>query len=200
MTDLDIAPEDAASGDPAQAFDALRAANTAGFQAVAEQLKVLAAGQAALAKAPALQQTPKQIADEQAKQRAEMLDLVREEWREPTRHANSEWKALVKLTTGIRARADQNLWLVAAAVAGFAAYPLLAMTTPYSGRLAAWTMGHKSLWVAGNKLMQEGNPEQSNVMVAAWNLWDANLDAIKACKAIPVPPGRKPICQLVLPD
>jgi hypothetical protein len=87
-------------------------------------------------------------------------------------------------------------------VAGIFVLPLLGhvLNSSASSRLAAWTMGHTDRWVAGNRLMQEGNPAASNVMAAAWNLWDANLDAIKACRAAPVAPGRKPVCTLVLPD
>ena len=202
-------PDEVGSGDAAQAFEALRAewaahqaANNAGFQAMGEQMKVFADRQAEMAKSPALRQTPMQIADDQVRQRAEMLERVQNEWREPIRHANAEWNELVKLTKGQRARSAQNLWLAGAFVAGIFVLPLLiqALNSSASSRLAAWTMGHSNRWVAGNRLMQEGNPAASAVMVAAWDLWDANLDAINACRAAPVAPGRKPVCGLVLPD
>jgi Family of unknown function (DUF6118) len=167
-----------------------------------EHFKVFADRQAEMAKSPALRQTPKQIADDQVRQRAEMLERVQSEWREPIRHANAEWNELVKLTKGQRARSAQNLWLAGAFMAGLVVLPLLiqALNSSASSRLAAWTMGHTDRWVAGNRLMQEGNPAASNVMAAAWNLWDANLDAINACKAAPIASGKKRVCAVVLPD
>ena len=200
--------DEAGSGDPAEAFDALRArveaqgaANTAGFQAMGEHLKVFADRQAEMAKSPALRQTPMQIADDQVRQRAEMLERVQNEWREPIRHANAEWNGLISLTKGMRARSVQNLWLAGAFMAGLVVLPLLIqlLNSSASSRLAAWTMGHTDRWVAGNRLMQEGNPKASAVMVAAWDLWDANLDAIKACKEAPAAPGQKRVCTIVLP-
>ena len=176
--------DEADTGDPAEAFDALRArveaqgaANTAGFQAMGEHLKVFADRQAEMTKSPAMRQTPKQIADDHVRQRAEMLERVQNEWREPIRHANAEWNELVKLTKEQRARSAQNLWLAGAFMAGLVVLPLLiqALNSSASSRLAAWTMGHTDRWVAGNRLMQEGNPAASAVMVAAWDLWDANL-------------------------
>ena len=201
-------PDEVGSGDAAQAFEALRAewaahraANNAGFQAVAEQMKVFADRQAEMVKSPALRQTPMQIADDQVRQRAEMLERVQNEWREPIRHANAEWNGLISLTKGMRARSVQNLWLAGAFVAGIFVLPLLIqlLNSSASSRLAAWTMGHTDRWVAGNWLMQEGNPAASDVMAAAWNLWDANLDAIKACKEAPVAPGQKRVCTIVFP-
>jgi Family of unknown function (DUF6118) len=203
MTDtLAPAPEEAGSDDAAQAFEALRAANTAGFQGVAEQLKALVAGQAELAKSPALRQTPKQIADDQVKQRAEMLDRVQNEWREPTRHANAEWNGLVKLTKGMRARSAQNWWIGGACLAGLLLWPILitSLNTSASSRLVTWTLGYADRWAAGNHLMREGNPEQMRNWLAAAALWNANLDAINACTLVPVTPGKKRVCALVLQD
>jgi hypothetical protein len=200
MTDTPAAVPDEAAADPAaQAFDALRANTDAGFQAVAAQLKALAAAQTELAKSPALRQTPKQAADDLTKLVAETTARIQNEWREPTRHANVEWNELAKLTNGMRARTRQSWWLVGALLLGFASYPLLAAVT-HSGRLAAWSMGHTDLWAAGNKLMQQGNPEGSAVLADAWKLRATNLDAINACKAIPAAPGRKTVCTIVLPD
>jgi hypothetical protein len=200
--DLAAAPEQAGSDDAAQAFQALRADTNAGFQAVAAQLKGLASSQAELAKSPALRQTPKQIADDQVRQRAEMLDRVQNEWREPTRHANVEWNELAKLTNGMRARSNQNLWLAGACVAGLLLWPILikSLNTSASTRLAAWTLGYADRWDAGYHLMNEVSPKRLENWIAAGVLWDANLDAITACQAAPVVPGKQRVCAFVLPD
>jgi hypothetical protein len=200
MEPLTMTGTDEAAADPAaQAFDALRANNDAGFQAVAEQLKALTAAQTELAKSPALRQTPKQAVDDLAKLQAETTARVQNDWREPTRHANAEWSELVKLTNGMRARTRQNWWLLGALLVGFASYPLLAAATQ-SGRLAAWSMGHTDLWAAGSKIMHQGDPEGAAVLAAASKLRDTNLDAINACKALPAAPGKKTVCTIVLPD
>jgi Family of unknown function (DUF6118) len=202
-------PDEVGSGDAAQAFEALRAewavhraANTAGFQAVAEQMKVVADRQAEMAKSPALRQTPMQIADDQVRQRAEMLERVQNEWREPIRHANAEWNGLVKLTSGMRARSHQNWWLAGAGVAGLLLWPVLIMSlnTSASTRLVTWTLGYTDQWKAGNHLMHKANLTRMQNWTAAGALWDANLDAINACTAVPLAPGKKRVCALVLPD
>jgi hypothetical protein len=202
-------PDEVGSGDAAQAFEALRAewaahraANTAGFQAVAEQMKVVADRQAEMAKSPALRQTPMQIADDQVRQRAEMLERVQNEWREPIRHANAEWNGLISLTKGMRARSVQNWWLAGASVAGLLLWPVLIMSlnTSASTRLVTWTLGYTDQWKAGNHLMLKANLTRMQNWTAAGALWDANLDAINACTAVPLAPGKKRVCALVLPD
>jgi hypothetical protein len=159
---------------------------------------------AELASRPALKQTPDDYAAHLDILRANAVTDVRAAWAEPTRHANTEWTELVKLTKTMRDRSDQN-WLLASVagimlVVGFAAYPIIGRTTPWSSRMAAWTTTEPQMWNAGIQLMQEANPSGMNEIEGSLTLVRSNAAALKACRDAPVVPGKKVMCSLVLPD
>ena len=89
---------------------------------------------------------------------------------------------------------EQNRWLyvigVSGAVLGLLLYALLAgpiaRATPDSWRwperMAVRVLDERSLWDAGQRLMQTAAPESWGAIVAASPLTDGNREAVQACR------------------
>jgi hypothetical protein len=200
MTDtLAAAPDDDVHslppGDPAQAFDALRAevaelrqqmaAGNARSQGVVEQLKTLTASQTDLAKSPALALTPAQYEREIMAAMAEPLRRATQSVEKKARDQNvadrdQYQKAANDQVAAVRSKAR---WVCGGAlVAGFILYPLVSAFMPGGTRLATWATGHLNGWDAGTSLLWNNNPDRWNKLALDSREIERQEIAVRACK------------------
>jgi len=148
----------------------------------------------ALSQSEALRMTPESM--------AERIAVAAEAAREPDRITIKEMRelnrqnnaAISKAVGTLRAKEDQRwhmLYAIGIAILAISLlwlfYPGWAASTAPQGwhwpeRVARRTMGEPTLWDAGIRLMQAGNPEGWQAIVDAADMRQANRDAIAACE------------------
>ena len=157
-------------------------------------LGVLAQQIAAMRKSPALSMDPAHMATEIA---SPATNARREDQRLITDARTALDQAAREIGNRLasaRRGDEQNRWLyvigVSGAVLGLLLYALLAgpiaRATPDSWRwperMAVRVLDERSLWDAGQRLMQTAAPESWGAIVAASPLTDGNREAVQACR------------------
>lgn len=147
-----------------------------------------------LSQSEALRMTPESIAERiaaAAEAARESDRIALGEMRELNRQTNA---AMSKVVGTLRAKEDQGRHLLYAIVIAILAISLLWLFYPgwaasigpqrwqWPERVARRTMGEPTLWDAGIRLMQAGNPEGWQAIVDAADMRQANREAIDACE------------------
>ena len=148
----------------------------------------------ALSQSEALRMSPENMAEriDAAAEAAREADRIAiKEMRELNRQSNA---TINKAVGALRAKEDQRWHMLYAIGIAILAISLLwlfypgwaASTAPQSWhwpeRVARRTMGEPTLWDAGIRLMQAGNPEGWQAIVDAADMRQDNRDAIAACE------------------
>jgi hypothetical protein len=158
----------------------------------------------AVRESEALKMTPESM--------AERIDAAAEAARESDRIALKESRelnrqtitAMIRGTGTLRGKEDQRRHILYASGVAILAISLLWLFYPgwaasigpqgwqWPERVARRTMGEPTLWDAGIRLMQAGNPEGWQAIVDAADMRQANRDAIAACERAAIK-ARKPV-------
>lgn len=148
----------------------------------------------ALSQSEALRITPESMAERimaaaEAAREADRITI--KEMRELNRQSNA---AMSKAVGTLRAKEDQHQHMLYAMGIAILAISLLWLIYPgwaasmaphgwqWPERVARRTMGEPTLWDAGIRLMQAGNPEGWQAIVDAADMRQANRDTIAACE------------------
>ncbi|MGV7123218.1 DUF6118 family protein [Sphingopyxis sp. 550A] len=148
----------------------------------------------ALSQSEALRTTPESMAERimaAAEGARESDRIALKEMRELNRQSNA---AINKAVGTLRAKEDQRWHMLYAIGIAVLAISLLWLFYPgwaasigpqswhWPERVARRTMGEPTLWDAGIRLMQAGNPEGWQAIVDAADMRQANRDTIAACE------------------
>ncbi len=197
------------AGDPAQAFEDLRAEVSVLRKAVealpaairdnrppdyAQDLAVIGKGLdeigaqiEALQRYPALRMTPEQQGQSIASAGSALIREAAQKFDCATQDAGRERDNLAQMIGTLRGRQDQRFWLMMvgaiAFVIGFMAFPFVIRAMPFgvNGDIAAAIM-EADPWDAGIALMKSGSPAGWAQLAADADLVSANRDKIVACQ------------------
>jgi hypothetical protein len=216
MSDTLAASEETASGDPAQAFEALRtvvvellntvqkqeATADARSQSVVERTREFATALTELAKSPALAMTPAKYEREIAAAMVEPLrratDLIEKKalaQRDADRDRHRE-----AANDQVAAERSKGRRLCGCTlVAGLILYPLLGALMPGGTKLATWATGYANGWDAGSHLMHSADPVGWNKLAGDSHTIQLQETAIRACKAAAVLGTNAAACVVTLP-
>ena len=221
MEDID----EAAAGDPAQAFEALRAEVTAlrrmleavggrlseqrpidytpTLEEFAQAQQAVASRLARIEKHPALNLTAKQLQAEIALASTELMNEAVRQVREASGRVSQEASQLQGLYGQIQAHRDQwrrIAWSTAGAlVLGILLSPFLARLLPFGldSRVAALVM-HQDRWNAGAQLMAAENPDSWRSIQLADELVRANAFAINQCRETAAKLNKEQRCSITV--
>ncbi len=197
------------AGDPAQAFEDLRAEVSVLRKAVealpaairdnrppdyAQDLAVIGKGLdeigaqlETILKSPALRMTPEQQGQSIASAGSALIREAAQKFDRATQDADRERYNLANMIGTLRGKQDQRFWLIMmgaiAFMIGFMAFPFVIRAMPFgiNADIAAAIM-EADQWDAGIALMKSGNPDGWAQLAADANLVSANRDKIVACQ------------------
>jgi hypothetical protein len=195
------------AGDPAQAFDALRAEVAALRQAVeaaaerqapdyspdlgriTQAVNSVIEGLEAIEAHPAVRMTPDQFGQAMTRTGRELMNEVAQKYDRARQEAERERHQLAGMIGTLRGKRDQMFLLGAVFVGTFVftlfASPVLLGELPFGWNTnAAATVMQADRWDAGSALMQAASPQGWQDLVAASALVRANQDAIAACQQV----------------
>jgi hypothetical protein len=178
------------AGDPAQAFEALRAEVAAlrqAIEAVAERqapdyspdlgritqaVNGVIDGLEAIAAHPAVRMTPDQFGQAMTRTGRELMNEVAQKYDRARQDAERERHQLAGMIGTLRGKRDQVFWLAAVFVGTFVftlfASPVLLGELPFGWNTnAAATVMEADRWDAGSALMQAASPQGWHDLVAA---------------------------------
>jgi hypothetical protein len=193
------------AGDPAQAFEALRAEVAALRQAVeaaaerqapdyspdlgriTQAVNGVIDGLEAIAAHPAVRMTPDQFGQAMTRTGRELMNEVAQKYDRARQDAERERHQLAGIIGTVRGKRDQVFLLGAVCFATFVftmlASPVLLGELPFGWNTnAAATVMQADRWDAGSALMQAASPQGWQDLVAASALVRANRAALTACK------------------
>jgi hypothetical protein len=193
------------AGDPAQAFDALRAEVAALRQAIeaaaertapdyspdlgriTQAVNGVIDGLEAIEAHPAVRMTPDQFGQAMTPTGRELMNEVAQKYDRARQDAERERHQLAGMIGTLRGRRDQVSLLGAVCFATFVftmlASPVLLGELPFGWNTnAAATVMQTDRWDAASALMQAASPQGWQNLVAASVLVRANQDALAACQ------------------
>jgi hypothetical protein len=216
---------DTLPGDPAKAFEDLRAEVSVLRKAVealpramrenrppdyGQDLAVIGKGLdeiggqlETIQKSPALRTTPEQQGQPIANAGSAMLHEAVQKLERATQEADRERYNLARMIETVRSKEDQRFWLVVAAltglVIGFGGFPLLARVMPRGVKSAvAANVMEMDEWDAGIALMKHGNPVGWAQLAADTQLVSANRDKISECRQAAIKAKKDERCAIVV--
>jgi hypothetical protein len=206
-------------GDPAQAFEALRAEVAALRQAIeaaaerqtpdyspdlgriTQAVNGVIEGLEAIEAHPAMRMTPDQFGQAMTRAGRELMNEVAQKYDRARQDAERERHQLAGMIGTLRGKRDQAFLLAAVFVGTFVftlfASPVLLGELPFGWNTnAAATVMQADRWDAGSALMQAASPQGWRDLVAASNLVRANQDALAACQQIANNEGKNHRCTI----
>ncbi|MBU6298999.1 MAG: hypothetical protein KGJ79_03530 [Alphaproteobacteria bacterium] len=212
-------------GDPAQAFEDLRAEVSVLRKAVealplairdnrspdyAQDLAVIGKGLdeigaqiEALRSYPALRMTPEQQGQSIANAGSALIREVAQKFERATQEADRERYNLAQMVGTLHDKQDQRFWLMmvgaVAFVIGFAAFPFVSRALPFgmNANIAADIM-KANQWDAGIALMKSGSPAGWAQLVADADLANANRDKIVGCQKAAAKTKKEERCTIIV--
>jgi hypothetical protein len=207
------------AGDPAQAFDALRAEVAALRQAIeaaaerqapdyspdlgriTQAVNGVIDGLEAIEAHPAVRMTPDQFGQAMTRTGRELMNEVAQKYDRARQDAERERHQLAGMIGTLRGKRDQVFLLGAVFVGTFVftlfASPVLLGELPFGWNTnAAATVMQADRWDAGSALMQAASPQGWQDLVAASALVRANQDALAACQQIANNEGKNHRCTI----
>lgn len=216
------------AGDPAQAFEDLRAEVSVMRRAVEALPRALAeklppappdyrsdigkVTQALLAvvgrldvidKHPALRLTPEQHRQAIASAGSDLMNKAAKKLDDAALEHTQTAGKLAGMIGTIRAKASQRNWVIytslAAFVVGLVASPFIARVLPYGlNGRVAALIMKDDRWDAGWDLINAADPGDGGDAVYGFNLVQANRDALDACKKLAIKAGKDQKCQIIV--
>jgi hypothetical protein len=209
------------AGDPAQAFEALRAEVAALRQAIeaaaerqapdyspdlgriTQAVNGVIDGLEAIVAHPAVRMTPDQFGQAMTRTGRELMNEVAQKYDRARQDAERERHQLAGMIGTLREKRDQMLWLAAVFVGTFVftlfASPVLLGELPFGWNTnAAATVMQADRWDAGSALMQAASPLGWQNLVAASDLVRANQDAIASCQKAANNDGKDHRCTILV--
>lgn len=209
------------AGDPAQAFDALRAEVAALRQAIeaaaerqapdyspdlgriTQAVNGVIDGLEAIEAHPAMRMTPDQFGQAMTRTGRELMNEVAQKYDRARQDAERERNQLAGMIGTLRGKRDQVFLLGAVFVGTFVftlfASPVLLGELPFGWNTnAAATVMQADRWDAGSALMQAASPQGWQNLVAASALVRANQGAIDACKQAAEKDGTGKRCMVLV--
>ena len=177
---------------------------------MAGRLAEMSQSLSAIASKPAMQFTPKSMAEriEAAAQIARRTDHDQlAEARKDLFHATQDMRGLIGRTHAIAEQRRRLAWMGGGGLlAGILLWSFLpgviARSLPESWhwpeRMATRTLGESSSWEAGVRLMRNGNPEVWSVLVQAADMQHDNREIIADCRKVADRTGKPVRCTLEL--
>ncbi|HEY4077204.1 MAG TPA: DUF6118 family protein [Rhizomicrobium sp.] len=214
------------SGDPAQAFEDLRAEvsvlrkaievlpdalerNRApdyspDFAVIGQGMDAIGAALENLQKHPALRLTPEQHGSAVAQAGSALIRDAVQRFDLATQEAERERYNLAKAIGVARSKSDQRKWLaIVAAIGltvGFGMFPFVIRAMPFGMDSATAAMLMRgSKWDAGMALMKAGNPDGWAQLTEDANLVSANRSKITDCRATAAKEKREQRCPVIIP-
>jgi hypothetical protein len=207
------------AGDPAQAFEALRAEVAALRQAIeaaaerqapdyspdlgriTQAVNGVIDGLEAIEAHPAVRMTPDQFGQAMTRTGRELMNEVAQKYDRARQDAERERHQLAGMIGTLRGKRDQVFWLAAVFVGTFVftlfASPVLLGELPFGWNTnAAATVMQADRWDAGSALMQAASPQGWQDLVAASALVRVNQAAITACQQAANDDGKKHRCTI----
>lgn len=202
---------EAQPGDPAKAFEDLRAEVSVLRKAVealpramrdnrppdyAQDLAVIGKGLdeiggqlETIQKSPTLRMTPEQQGQSIANAGSAMLREAVQKFDRAAQEADRERYNLSQMIGTLRGKSDQRFWVMTMGLSGlligFLASPLLTRALPFGIPAAtAAIIMNANEWDAGLALMKDSNPNGWSQLVSDTNLAQDNRDKIEACRAL----------------
>jgi hypothetical protein len=193
------------AGDPAQAFEALRAEVAALRQAIeaaaerqapdyspdlgriTQAVNGVIDGLEAIEAHPAVRMTPDQFGQAMTRTGRELMNEVAQKYDRARQDAERERHQLAGMIGTLQRKRDQVFWLGAVCFATFVftmlASPVLLGELPFGWNTnAAATVMQADRWDAGSTLMQAASPQGWQDLVAASELVRDNQDALATCQ------------------
>lgn len=214
-------------GDPAQAFEDLRAEvsvlrkaievlpdalerNRApdyspDFAVIGQGIDAIGSALENLQKHPALRLTPEQHGAAVAQAGSTLIREAVQRFDNATQEAERERYSLTKVIGVTRSKSDQRKWLAIAAaiglVVGFGVFPFVMRAMPFglNSAMAAVIM-NSNKWDAGMALMKAGNPDGWAQLAADANLVSTNRSKIADCRAEAAKEKREQRCPVIVPE
>ncbi len=207
------------AGDPAQAFEALRAEVAALRQAIetaaerhapdyspdlgriTQAVNGVIDGLEAIEAHPAVRMTPDQFGQAMTRTGRELMNEVAQKYDRARQDVERERHQLASMIGTLRGKRDQVFWLAAVFVGTFVftlfASPVLLGELPFGWNTkAAATVMKADRWDAGSALMQAASPQGWQDLVAASDLVQANQNAIAACQQVARNQGKEQRCEI----
>jgi hypothetical protein len=209
------------AGDPAQAFEALRAEVAALRQAIeaaaerqapdyspdlgriTQAVNSVIDGLEAIEAHPAVRMTPDQFGQAMTRTGRELMNEVAQKYDRARKYAERERHQLAGMIGTLQGRRDQVFWLAAVFIGTFVftlfASPVLLGELPFGWNTnAAATVMQADRWDAGSALMQAASPQGWQDLVAASALVRANEDALAACQQAAANGGKGRRCSILV--
>jgi hypothetical protein len=209
------------AGDPAQAFEALRAEVAALRQAIeaaaerqapdyspdlgriTQAVNGVIDGLEAIEAHPAVRMTPDQFGQAMTRTGRELMNEVAQKYDRARQDAERERHQLAGMIGTIRGKRDQVFWLAAVFVGTFVftlfASPVLLGELPFGWNTnAAATVMQADRWDGGAALMQAASPQGWQDLVAASTLVRANQKALAACQQATEDSGKNERCTIIV--
>jgi hypothetical protein len=209
------------AGDPAQAFEALRAEVAALRQAIeavterqapdyspdlgriTQAVNGVIDGLEAIEAHPAVRMTPDQFGQAMTRTGRELMNEVAQKYDRARQDAERERHQLAGMIGTMRGKRDQVFWLAAVFVGTFVftlfASPVLLGELPFGWNTnAAATVMQADRWDAGSALMQAASPQGWQDLVAASVLVHANQDTLAACQQAADNDGKDRQCRIMV--
>jgi hypothetical protein len=207
------------AGDPAQAFEALRAEVAALRQAIeagaerqapdyspdlgriTQAVNGMIDGLEAIAAHPAVRMTPDQFGQAMTRTGRELMNEVAQKYDRARQDAERERHQLAGMIGTMRGKRDQVFWLagvfVGTLVFTLFASPVLLGELPFGWNTnAAATVMQADRWDAGSALMQAASPQGWQDLVGASTLVRDNQEALAACQQAVVKAGKDQKCAI----
>ncbi|MDF0544555.1 DUF6118 family protein [Sphingobium sp. H39-3-25] len=170
----------------------------------------LAAQAQKMAKAPALQITPENMADriDQVARQAREADRVNIE--QARMLLNDARENQMRAIGHLRTRREQRWHMAYSAIGATVAVMLLWLLYPgwaanigpkswlWPERVARRTMGEPTLWEAGTRLLETGNPRAWQAIVEGMDILKANSEALRECEQTAAKSSRPVRCTILI--
>jgi hypothetical protein len=209
------------AGDPAQAFEALRAEVAALRQAIeaaaerqapdyspdlgriTQAVNGLIEGLEAIEAHPTVRMTPDQFGQAITRTGRELMNEVAQKYDRARQDAERERHQIAGMIGTLRGKRDQMFWLAAVFVGTllFTLFtsPVLLGELPFGWNTnAAATVMQADRWDAGSALMQAASPQGWQNLVAASALVRANQDTVAACQQAANNDGKDHRCSITV--
>ena len=219
---MEDGPEhDGGAGDPAEAFEALRAAVAAlrqvieagGLQApdyspdlgrIVQAMDHIGATLEAIEVHPPLRLTPAQFGQAMTHAGRELMSEVAQKYEQARQDAERERHQLAGMIGTVRAKRNQAFWLIALPVVVFAftllVSPVLLSELPFGlNSEAAASVMQADRWDAGWELLRTANPASEQQAAIGFNLVKANRPEIANCTRAAVKTKESQHCTIVVP-